>query len=393
MKKTIKNIENFKGQKVLIRVDFNVPIENNEVTSDVRINAALPTINYVIEKGGKAILFSHLGRVKTEEDKSKTLKPVAKKLEELINKKVIFSDFTKGAELEEKINLMEDGEILLVENTRFEDLDNNSESNNNPELGKYWASLGDIFVNDAFGTSHRSHASNVGIATNIKESVVGLLVEKELKFLGEAINEPKRPFIALLGGAKVSDKIEIIKSLLEKADKVIIGPAMVYTFDLVRGKSIGNSLSEPDKTSLAKELMEQYPDKLILSEDSVYTEEYKDVEGQVGDEVPEGMIGMDSGPKTTQIVKEALEGAKTIIWNGPFGVTEFENYKKGSEEIAKAIVSIPDATTIVGGGDSAAMAFKLGLEDKFTHISTGGGAAMKFLEGKELPGIAIIKNI
>ncbi len=396
-KKTIKDLKNLKNKVVLLRVDFNVPLKNNVVQSSARIEAALPTINYLLEQEAKIVIFSHLGRIKGEEDKrSKTMSPVAEKLKEFVDTKIIFVPETRGEILENSIKELNNREILVFENTRFEDFVDGKEvkreSKNNPELGKYWASLGDVFVNDAFGTAHRSHASNVGIAKNIKESAVGLLIEKEVKFLHDAIQNPKRPMVSLLGGAKVSDKINVIESLAKKSDKVIIGTAMCYTFHLAMGKKIGNSLAEPEKIDLAKELMEKYGDKLIIAEDSIVASEFKDVKGKKVDEIPDWMIGMDIGPKSLKKIKKELKDAKTVIWNGPFGVSEFENFKHGSEKIANILVSLKDATTIIGGGDSAAMAIKMGLEDKFTHISTGGGASMEFLEGKVLPGIDVIDN-
>lgn len=393
MKKKITDLKNLENKKVIVRVDFNVPVINGEITDDNRIREALPTINYLLEHRAKVILLSHLGRIKTESDKKdKSLRVVFQRLKELVDCEVHFIPFTRGEKVEDSISNMKNGEIVMLENTRFEDLNNNAESKNDVNLGKYWASLGDVFVNDAFGTAHRTHASNVGIASYIKESAIGFLIEKEIKFLGIAINNPKRPFIALLGGAKVSDKINIIESLLQKADKVIIGTAMCYTFLLAMGKNVGTSLVEPEKVNLAKSLLAKYKDKLVIAVDFVISSEYKDIKGEIVDEIPNGMMGLDIGPKTINLVKKELEGAKTVIWNGPFGVTEFENYKHGSEEIAKSLVSLKEATVIIGGGDSAAMAIRMGLKNKISHISTGGGASMEFLEGKELPGISVIQE-
>ncbi len=412
MKKTLQNLGNIRNRVVLVRVDFNVPIIDGKITSTKRIEAALPTIKHLIEKEAKVVLLSHLGRIKSEEDKEKnSLKIVADKLQELLEKEVTFINKTRGPEIKEAIKFSFPGSVIMLENTRFEDFvdgkQTNYESKNDEELGKYWASLGSYFVNDAFGTSHRAHASNVGISTHIAKSAIGFLVEKELKYLNAAVENPERPFVALLGGAKVSDKIELIESLAKKADKVIIGTAMCYTFHLAQGKKVGNSLVEEDKVELAKSLLEKYGDKIVLAVDSVYAPEFKDVEGIIGGEVPDGMIGMDIGPKTIAIIKDTLRDAKTIIWNGPFGVTEFDNFKYGSEEIAKTIVSIKEetdkqisenhgkgkpVTTIIGGGDSAAMVSKMNLDDRFTHVSTGGGASMELLEGKELPGISAIQE-
>lgn len=396
-KKTLNDLKDVEGKIVLTRVDFNVPIKNGEITDVNRILAAIPTIKYLVEKNAKIILFTHLGRIASEDDKkTKSVKIIAEKLSELSGWNVKFINKTRGNELEQQISDMNNGEIIMFENTRFEDFVDGklvkNESKNNEELGKYWASLGDIFVNDAFGTAHRAHASNVGIAKNVSESAIGFLIEKEVKFLHEAIEEPKRPFIALLGGAKVSDKINVIESLAKKADKVIIGTAMCYTFHLALGKKIGNSLAEPDKVSLAKELIEKYGDKLIITEDSNCARNFEDVQGKVYDEVPDGMIGMDAGPKTIKRVKKELKGAKTVVWNGPFGVSEFKNFEHSTKEIAETLVKLKNATTIIGGGDSAAAVIKMGLAEKISHVSTGGGASMEFLEGKILPGINAIEE-
>ncbi|BDV03622.1 MAG: phosphoglycerate kinase [Candidatus Hepatoplasma scabrum] len=396
-KKTLYDLKNIKGKIALVRVDFNVPLENGKVKNNARILAALPTIEYLLKKDAKIVLFSHLGRIKSEEDKrSKSLKAVASEFAKISLHPITFIEKTRGLELEQAINNMENRSILMIENTRFEDVKNgeivNYESKNDPKLGKYWASLGDFFVNDAFGTAHRSHASNVGIAKHINESVVGFLIEKEIKFLHDAISNPKRPFIALLGGAKVSDKINVIDALAKKADKVIIGTAMCYTFHLAMGKKIGKSLAEPEKIDLAKDLMNKYPHKLIIASDSICTPEYKDVKGKAYEDIPDNLMGLDIGPKTIKMIKKELKGAKTIIWNGPFGVTEFKNYQAGSKAIADELINLKDAITIIGGGDSAAMAIEMGIEDKISHISTGGGSSMEFLEGKELPGIAAIND-
>lgn len=394
-KKTIKDVD-LKDKKVLVRVDFNVPLKDGVITNDNRIVAALPTIEYVTEQGGKAILFSHLGRVKTEEDKAgKSLKPVAERLSELLGKPVTFVPETRGAALETAVNNMKDGDVLVVENTRFEDVDGKKESGNDPELGKYWASLGDVFVNDAFGTAHRAHASNVGIASTGIPTVAGFLMEKEIKFIGEAVEHPKRPFIAILGGAKVSDKIGVIENLISKADKILIGGGMTYTFYKAKGIEIGNSLVEEDKVALAKELIEKAGDKLVLPVDSVCAKEFSnDVETIVtdGEAVPEGYMGLDIGPKSIELFTKELAGAKTVVWNGPMGVFEMSNFAKGTVGVCEAIANLEDATTIIGGGDSAAAAIQLGFADKFTHISTGGGASLELLEGKELPGLAAIND-
>ncbi|BAK21341.1 phosphoglycerate kinase [Melissococcus plutonius] len=393
-KKTVKDVD-LKDKKVLVRVDFNVPIKNGVITNDNRIVAALPTIKYVSENGGKAILFSHLGRVKTEEDKAgKSLKPVAERLGELLNKPVTFIPETRGKKLEDAINNMEDGDVLVFENTRFEDIDGKKESGNDPELGKYWASLGDVFVNDAFGTAHRAHASNVGIASTGIPTVAGFLMDKEIKFIGEAIETPKRPFVAILGGAKVSDKIGVIENLIAKADKILIGGGMTYTFYKAKGMQIGKSLVEEDKVELAKKLIEQAGDKLVLPIDSVTATEFSNevpTEEHTGD-VPENQLGLDIGPETIALFSQELEGAKTVVWNGPMGVFEMSNFARGTIGICEAIANLKDATTIIGGGDSAAAAIQLGFADKFTHISTGGGASLELLEGKTLPGLAAIND-
>ena len=383
------------GKKVLVRADFNVPMKDGEITNDNRIVQAMPTIEYLIENNAKVILFSHLGKVKTEEDKAKlSLRPVATRLASLLNKEVKFVPETRGEELEEAINALKDGEVLVFENTRFEDVDGKKESKNDPELGKYWASLGDLFVNDAFGTAHRAHASNIGVASHL-ESAAGFLMDKEIKFIGGAVDEPQRPFVAILGGAKVSDKIGVIENLLEKADKVIIGGGMAYTFAKAQGKEIGGSLLEADKLDLAKELMARAGDKLILPIDATIASGFSNdaVEGTVSmDEIPADMQALDIGPETIKLFEKELEGAKTVVWNGPMGVFEFENFAKGTIGVCEAIAKLDDATTIIGGGDSAAAAMQLGYADDFTHISTGGGASLEYLEGKELPGVASISE-
>ena len=397
-KKTLKDLD-VKGKKVLVRVDFNVPIKDGVVGNDNRITAALPTLNYILDNGGAVIAFSHLGKVKTEEDKvSKTLAPVAKVLAEKLGKSVKFVPVTRGPELEKAVAELKPGEILMFENTRFEDLDGKKESKNDPELGKYWASLGDVFVNDAFGTAHRAHASNVGIASNIKESAVGFLIEKEIKFIGGAVDNPERPLVAILGGAKVSDKIGVIDNLLEKADKVIIGGGMMFTFLKALGKNTGSSLLEADKVDLAKSLIEKAKAKgveLLLPVDAVVAQKFSnDVPFKTVsvDEIEDGWMGLDIGEKSVELFKKALEGAKTVVWNGPMGVFEMSNFAKGTIGVCKAIAELKGAKTIIGGGDSAAAAIQLGFADKFSHISTGGGASLEYLEGKVLPGVAAISE-
>ncbi len=397
MKKSIKDLGNLQGKTVLMRVDFNVPLKDGEITNDNRITAALPTIEYALNQGAKVVAFSHLGRVKEEADKaSKSLAPVAVRLSELLGKEVKFVPETRGAELEAAIKGLKDGEILMFENTRFEDVDGKKESKNDPELAKYWASLGDVYVNDAFGTAHRAHASNVGIASNIGEgnSASGFLVDKEIKFIGGAVDNPDRPLVAILGGAKVSDKIAVIENLLEKADKVIIGGGMAYTFMKAQGKEIGISLCENDKIEYARELMAKAGDKLVLPIDTVVAKEFSnDAPSRVaaGDIQPDEE-GLDIGPKSVELFKKTLEGAKTVIWNGPMGVFEMPNFAKGTIGVCEAIANLEGATTIIGGGDSATAAISLGYAEKFSHISTGGGASLEYLEGKVLPGIDSLSN-
>ncbi|HBV03150.1 MAG TPA: phosphoglycerate kinase [Staphylococcus sp.] len=393
-KKNVKDID-LKGKKVLVRADFNVPMKDGAITNDNRIVQALPTIKYIAEQGGKVILFSHLGKVKTEEDKKElSLKPVAERLSELLNEKVTFVPETRGEKLENAINDLSEGGVLLFENTRFEDVDGTKESKNDPELGKYWASLGDVFINDAFGTAHREHASNVGIASNV-ETASGFLMDKEIKFIGGVVNNPERPLVAILGGAKVSDKIGVIENLLNIADKVIIGGGMAYTFFKAQGKEIGLSLLEEDKIDFAKELLNRAGDKIILPVDCKVAKEFsndaKITEVSI-DEIPSDQEAMDIGPKTVELFTEALEGANTVVWNGPMGVFEFNNFAKGTIGVCEAIANLKDATTIIGGGDSAAAAMDLGFADDFSHISTGGGASLEYLEGKELPGIEAISE-
>lgn len=394
-KKTIKDVQ-LKGKTVLMRVDFNVPMKNGIITDENRIVQALPTIKYALEQGAKLVLFSHLGRVESEADKAtNSLAPVAQRLSELLYQPVLFVDETRGEKLENAIKNMKEKEIVMFENTRFEDLNKKAESKNNPELGKYWASLGDLFVNDAFGTAHRAHASNAGIAANMETVVAGFLMEKEIKFIGEAVDNPTRPFVAILGGAKVSDKISVIENLLTKADKILICGAMAYTFFKALGYEVGLSKCELDYVDFAKSLLEKANGKIVLPEDTVVTKEFSEnAEYSVvnSNQIPADSMGMDIGPRSVELFAKELKGAKTVVWNGPAGVFEFDNFAKGTNAICKLLADLKDATTIIGGGDSAAAAIKLGYEDKFTHISTGGGASLEYLEGKELPGIAIIND-
>jgi phosphoglycerate kinase len=388
-KKTVEDIA-LKGKRVLVRVDFNVPMKGGVITDDNRIVQAIPTIEYIVEEGGKAILFSHLGRVETVEDKAKSsLLPVAVRLQELIGKPVKFIPQTRGLELEEAIASMKDSDIIMFENTRFEDIEGKKESKNNPELGLYWASLGDVFINDAFGTAHRAHASNSGIASHL-ETAAGFLMEKELRYIGGAVDNPVRPFVAILGGAKVSDKIGVIENLLSKADKVLIGGGMAYTFMRAQGYNIGTSICENDKLELAKELLAKAKGKLILPIDLVVSKEFKnDTPHRVTtySDIQDDEMGLDVGPKTIELFKKELKGAKTVIWNGPVGVFEMENFAKGTKAVCEMLANMVDAKTIIGGGDSAAAAIQMGYADKFTHISTGGGASLEYLEGKALPGV------
>ena len=394
-KLTVKDVD-LKGKKVLVRVDFNVPVKDGVITNDNRITAALPTIKYILEQGGRAILFSHLGRVKEEADKEgKSLAPVAADLAAKLGQDVAFlPGVTRGVELEAAINALEDGQVLLVENTRFEDVDGKKESKNDPELGKYWASLGDgIFVNDAFGTAHRAHASNVGISANVEKAVAGFLLENEIAYIQEAVEAPERPFVAILGGSKVSDKIGVIENLLEKADKVLIGGGMTYTFYKAQGIEIGNSLVEEDKLDVAKALLEKSNGKLILPVDSKEANafaDYTEVKDTEGEAVDPGFLGLDIGPKSIAEFDKALTGAKTVVWNGPMGVFENPDFQAGTIGVMDAIVKQPGVKSIIGGGDSAAAAINLGRADKFSWISTGGGASMELLEGKVLPGLAAL---
>ncbi|MEX2948180.1 phosphoglycerate kinase [Staphylococcus warneri] len=393
-KKIVSDLE-LKDKTVLVRADFNVPLKDGEITNDNRIVQALPTIKYIIEQGGKVVLFSHLGKVKEESDKeSLTLKPVADDLSKKLDKDVVFVPETRGEKLESAIKDLKAGDVLLVQNTRFEDLDGKKESKNDPELGKYWASLGDVFVNDAFGTAHREHASNVGISTHL-ETAAGFLMEKEIKFIGGVVNDPHKPVVAILGGAKVSDKIGVIKNLLNIADKILIGGGMAYTFLKAQGKEIGLSLLEEDKIDFAKELLESNGDQIVLPVDAKVAKEFSndaEITEVSIDDIPKDQEAMDVGPKTVELFNKELQDAHTVVWNGPMGVFEFSNFAQGTIGVCESIANLKDAVTIIGGGDSAAAAISLGFEDNFTHISTGGGASLEYLEGKELPGIKAINN-
>ena len=404
MAKKIVSDLNVKGKKVLIRVDFNVPMKNGVITDDTRVKAALPTIKYVIDNGGKAIVFSHLGRVKALEDIAKNdIAPVAKRLEELIGKPVKFVNATKGKELEDAAASLKEGEILMFQNTRYEDFDAASgkevkkESKNDPELGKYWASLGDVFVNDAFGTAHRAAASNVGIAANVSETAAGFLLEKEIKFIGGAVDNPVRPYVAILGGSKVSDKIGVIEALLEKADKVLVGGAMMFTFLKALGYNVGASrCEEAEFVELAKNLLKKANGKIVLPVDAVVNTAFEDVPGVAKDvdKFAADDMGLDIGPKTLELFAKELAGAKTVVWNGPMGVFEMKNYAAGTIGVCELLAKLTKegASTIIGGGDSAAAAEQLGYASKVSHISTGGGASLEYLEGKVLPGIACVSE-
>lgn len=392
-KKTVEDF-NFKGKRALVRVDFNVPLKNGEIVDDNRIRAALPTIEYLKSAGAKIILMSHLGRPKGEPKPEFSLEAVARRLSELLNVPVKFlaSDKVVDDSVKQGVEALKDGQICLLQNTRYR----KEETKNEPNFAKELASLGDIFVNDAFGTCHRAHCSNVGVSEKLP-SCVGYLVQKEIDVMDKALESPERPFIAILGGAKVSDKIGVIENLLEKVDTIIIGGAMAYTFLKAEGKNVGKSLLEEDKIQLAKDLMSKSAEKgvkLLLPLDLVVAKEMTEqakAEIVDVDHIKDDDSGFDIGPKTVQLFKEEIEKAKTVIWNGPLGVFEIQQFSTGTFEIAKALSEV-DAVTIIGGGDSASAIEKAGYKDKVTHVSTGGGASLEFLEGKELPGIAAIEN-
>lgn len=393
-KKTVEDIE-VKGKKVLVRCDFNVPLKDGEITDTNRLSGAMPTINYLVKKGAKVILCSHLGKPSGEAKPELSLAPVAKKLSEMLGEVVVFaadpnvvSDKVKSAVAE-----MQNGDIILLENTRYR----KEETKNSENFSKELASLADIFVNDAFGTAHRAHCSTVGVTQFVETSVCGYLIQKELKFLGEAVENPVRPFVAILGGAKVSDKIDVIANLLEKVDTLIIGGGMAYTFLKAGGYSIGSSLVEEDKVEYAKDMMQRAQAKgvkFLLPVDHIVADKFSAEAEPVITEnqnIPDGYMGLDIGPKTADMYSAAISIGKTIIWNGPMGVFEFANFAKGTIAVAKAM-SLVDGTTVIGGGDSAAAVNQLGFGDKMTHISTGGGASLEFLEGKLLPGIEALTD-
>lgn len=392
MKKTIRDYD-LNNKKVIIRCDFNVPIKDGKIIDDNRIVQSLTTIKYAIDGGAKVILMSHLGRIKEEADKEKnSLRLVAERLSSLLGKNVIFVPETRGSILEDAVNNLKTGDVLLMENTRFEDVPGKKESGNNPELGKYWASLGDIFINDAFGTAHRAHASNVGIASNLP-SGLGFLVEKEVNELG-ILNNPEHPFVVILGGSKVTDKIGVINNLVTKADKIIIGGGMAYTFLKAEGKNIGKSILDSDSIDFCKDVLSKYSDKIVLPVDTVVTKEFSNevpYNTVSVDNIQDDEMGMDIGSGTISLYNSVLNGAKVVFWNGPLGVYEFSNFTVGTAETLKKIVSL-NAKTILGGGDVVAAASKLGYKDKVTFASTGGGVTLEFMEGKELPGVASINE-
>lgn len=389
--KTVRDFD-LKDKKVLIRCDFNVPIVNGKISDNTRIVKSLDTIKYCLEQDAKVILFSHLGRIKEEIDLEKNnLKPVAKELGKLLDKKIIFIDETRGEKLEKAVANLKSGEVLLVQNTRYEDLDGKKESSNDGELGKYWASLGDIFINDAFGTIHRAHASNVGIASNLPHGI-GFLVEKELSALS-SLNSPEKPFIIILGGAKVTDKIGVIKNLIKKADYILIGGGMAFTFLQSEGFEIGSSIVDKDSLDFCKEILEKYQDKIILPVDVLVNTVYEDVKNpelRLISEIKDDEMGLDIGPNSINVFEKYLKDAKTVLWNGPLGVCEFSNFKNGTFKIMKYLVN-NDIKTILGGGDIVAASAKAKLKDKVYHASTGGGATLEYLEGKKLPGLEAMK--
>lgn len=392
MKKTIKDYD-LHGKRVIIRCDFNVPMKDGKITDDTRIQAALPTIEYAINESAKVILMSHLGRVKEEKDLVKNdLFPVAQRLSNLLNQKVLFCKATSGSELKDAVDGLKDGEVLLMQNTRYEDLNGKKESSNDPELGAFWASLGDIYINDAFGTAHRAHASNVGIASHLPNGI-GFLIEKELNHL-DSLKNPERPYVIIMGGAKVSDKIKVIENLAPIADKIMIGGGMAFTFLKAKGIDIGKSLLEEDSLEFCQKMIATYGDKLVLPVDVNVTTEFSEETPHhicKVSEIGADEMAMDIGPETIAMMKEVLANAKTVFWNGPLGVYEMKEYQKGTNELLKTIAN-SSIHSVLGGGDIVAAASELGFKDKVSHASTGGGATLEFLEGTELPGIAIIQE-
>ena len=392
MKKTIKDYD-LKDKKVIIRCDFNVPIKDGVITDNTRIAESINTIKYAIDNGAKVILLSHLGRVKEEKDlKENDLSIVAQELSNLLNQKIIFSHKTRGAELESAINNLNSGEVLLIQNTRYEDLDGKKESSNDPELGAYWASLGDIFINDAFGTLHRAHASNVGISSHLPNGI-GLLIEKELNEL-EKLNNPERPFVIIMGGAKVEDKIGVIEYLATKADKIVIGGGMAFSFLKAQGIMVGASKVENEQLEFCKKMLAEYPDKLVLPVDvNVTTEFSNDTDNRIASihDIKDNEMGLDIGPETVNLINGIIDNSKTVFWNGPLGVYEFSKYKEGTEKVMEHLANA-NVVSILGGGDIVSCATNMGYKDKVTHASTGGGATLEYLEGKVLPGIGAIND-
>jgi len=388
--KTIRDYD-LNDKKVIIRVDFNVPIKDGKILDDNRIVMSLDTIKYAIDNKAKVILLSHLGRIKTEEDKKKNdLSIIVPRLSELLKMDIKFSNDTRGADLEKIVSELKSGEVLLIQNTRYEDLDGKKESGNAQELGKYWASLGDIFINDAFGTAHRSHASNVGVASNLP-SGIGFLMEKELKVLNSVKDNPKRPYAVILGGAKVSDKIGLINNLVNIADYVLIGGGMCYTFLYALGYNIGSSLLDKDSINYCKELLIKYKDKIILPVDNIVSKSIDDNSTIITDikTIPNNMMGLDIGDKTIELFKNILSKCKMVVWNGTLGYSEVKYFEVGTKSILEYLSNI-NCDTIICGGDTASAAINFGFKDKFMHISTGGGASLELLEGKKLPGVEII---
>ena len=393
MKKTIRDYD-LNNKKVIIRCDFNVPMKDGKITDDNRIKESLQTIKYAIDNNAKVILMSHLGRVKTEEDKKdKSLKAVSDRLSDLLKRPVTFINVTRGEKLELAINNMKPQDVLLIENTRYEDVEGKKESGNDLELGKYWASLGDIFINDAFGTCHRAHASNVGIASHLP-SGIGFLVEKELNILGNTLENPKRHFAVILGGSKVNDKIKVIENLVTKADYILIGGGMAFTFLKAKDIEIGKSILDEENISFCKEIMSKYPDKIILPIDTVCSkkiDEDSSFQNKFITDLKTDDIGLDIGFNTVKLFCEYLSECKTVIWNGPVGMCEIKNYQEGTRKLCEFLSKL-DSSVIIGGGDTAAAVISLGFKDSFTHISTGGGASLELMEGKILPGVDIIND-
>lgn len=392
-KKSVRDMD-VKGKKVIVRCDFNVPMKDKEITDDRRIKGALPTIEYLLENGAKVILMSHLGRPDKKYEEKYSLRPVEQRLSQLLEQEVKLAEDENvvGENAIKLVNDMKEKEVVLLENVRFV----KGETKNDEEFAKKLASLADIFVNDAFGTAHRAHSSTAGIA-NFIPSAMGMLIEKEVSIMGRALEDPKRPFVAILGGAKVSDKISVIENLIDKVDTLIIGGAMAYTFKKAMGKDIGTSMAEDDKLELSKELLQKAKDKnvkVLLPADHIAAKEFNETSESMttdSDSIPDGYMGLDIGPKSIELFESELKKAKTILWNGPMGVFEMDKFANGTRQLAR-IISETDSVSIIGGGDSAAAVEQLGYADKMTHISTGGGASLEFLEGKVLPGIDVLES-